>query len=494
MKVLPTPASLFLLLPLAGCFAPAAYRYNWATGTDSGMPVPAGRPVEITIEGLNPLCFDQRVEARVIDSPPDLSRIGKMFAPAGQVRGVAEGAAEAEAATGETVEGILAVPTGLLQKGFEEMPSARNEALLALARAERTLAAVSARLTSLHLARTYADDLYGTLDNPPCHRGYDPREFFARWDSRQPVLQREFAAHGTTLEESGEQIESALATLDTAAGIVLRSPGNESLEDAIGGLATRAEVLETLRRALRDTVPALAGQLESRAAVVRGLEPATRRARTLDAGVEAGRIEVAVQSTPRQHVRDVQPLYDTTVVALRRSFRSFFSTGAFITFMDPHDYERTNRPFIAVDTTSADSAVIYADSTYSTYANRSPGVLDVFSPALQYNLSFADVLGLASGGRLQGVPLLVTLGAAARTVNKSTLPEPFFGFSAGLADRFVFSLGWHYGRDEVLLLKRPGETDAEIAERRVPSAVTDSDALGSSWNWHGFVTFSVRID
>ena len=121
--------------------------------------------------------------------------------------------------------------------------------------------------------------------------------------------------------------------------------------------------------------------------------------------------------------RSAPALTDTIEEAVARRYRVFLSTGAFASFMSQRDYERVNRPVVRDSVVGSDTIRMATDSTYSTYANRSTGVLDVLSPTVQANLTFHD---LASG-----FPLLLSFGAALRTRGGAPFPNRSWDSQSG---------------------------------------------------------------
>lgn len=164
-----------------------------------------------------------------------------------------------------------------------------------------------------------------------------------------------------------------------------------------------------------------------------------------------------------------------TSLPIRRGMRVFLSAGFLASTADSHDYERTNRP-------CPQGADFQCDGIYSTYANRGPGRAFAFSPVLQVNVAFRDVLG-------SGASLHTSAGVAARSVNGAVSPEFILGAGTGLLDRFLVTAGLHLARDERLLLGDPGE----VEKRPVSDKITPSDAIAVTWRPAFVTTVTLRL-
>jgi hypothetical protein len=129
-----------------------------------------------------------------------------------------------------------------------------------------------------------------------------------------------------------------------------------------------------------------------------------------------------------------------------------------------------------------DTVVGKRDSTYSTYVNRAPGRGIGFSPVLQTNVAFPEIFS-------SGVSMHGSLGVASRSVNGRVSPEFIFGVGTGFLDHFLVTVGYHLSRDETLLLGNA----AEVAQRPVPTTVTDSDAVSEIWRSSMAMTVTLKL-
>jgi hypothetical protein len=186
---------------------------------------------------------------------------------------------------------------------------------------------------------------------------------------------------------------------------------------------------------------------------------------------ENAKLTIALSPRPNTSAKAVEIVQQ---FAVQRRFRSILSTGVLVTGLPQPNYERVTR-------------VASGDSTYQTYADQNRSLLSVFSPSLQYNMSFADL-----GSPRSGVPALVSFGVAARSVGDQLLPEPFAGLSLGLVDRLLLTGGVHFGRREDLLIVGDNEDPADIEKRAIPDEITPGEAIGTKWKGALFISISLR--
>jgi hypothetical protein len=446
-----TVVALIAIVLLTPAAADAQYTYDWSTGARAGHEaLKAGSPITIQITGLNTLCYQPHVRVTTSDATVDLSGFMDVLKP------IAEKAAEERVQAGDLPGGIL--------KGTGVDQNARTNAL-------RILADVEHRLEEAASLRLSAESFTGPLANPcGMGRGWRIDRFATRWrDESQALLNRLSTTH--------ERLHLAEDQLDRVEQ-VFGSGSHAEVRERI------ASARELLPRRQREIASALATLTQERPRLD-ALEHTTQLQTAIRPGQDADRMQIVVQMVPLDTTtRRVIPT-DTLDEGLYRRFRVIVSTGAFVTF-GPHDeYRRVNRPFVR-DSIAPDGSVVpvQTDSTYSTYASQRGGVLDVFSPSVQFNMTFGEVR--------PGFPALFSFGAAGRSVNGTLIPEPFAGVSIGLNDRLIFSGGAHFGRKEVLLITRPGETAADVEARPVPGTVTPADAVGTRWGVRRYFTVSVR--
>jgi len=197
----------------------------------------------------------------------------------------------------------------------------------------------------------------------------------------------------------------------------------------------------------------------------------------LPAGTESA--EITLRATERKPAagKTAATWEQKGSLPVRRGMRVFLSAGFLASTAQSHDYERTNRPC----PTSADFA---CDTIYSTYANRGPGRRGfAFSPVLQVNVAFRDVLGA-------GASFHTSAGVAARSVNGTISPEFILGAGTGLLDQFLVTAGLHIARDERLLLGPPNEVES----RPVSDKITPTDAVALTWRPAFVLTTTLRLN
>lgn len=151
-------------------------------------------------------------------------------------------------------------------------------------------------------------------------------------------------------------------------------------------------------------------------------------------------------------------LVDTVGILVNRRFRLYSSVGWMVSALDSHDYERETR-VVRRTSTSTD--------TVSTFVDLSGSGSTVTSPIAVVSVSLL--------GSPDGAGLALSSGVVARSVDDKVRPEFLVGLSGSLRDRFLLTLGVHFGREEKLLLDSTGVED-------VPVSVTKESAVGTVWD------------
>lgn len=445
-----TIVALLAVVLLTPAAADAQYTYNWSTGERRGHEtLKAGSPIAIQITGLNTLCYQPHVRVTTSDASVDLSGFMNVLSLADAKSDEKKETSE-EILTGDVLE-----------------QDARTDALRVLADVEEWLEeAASLRFSAEYFTGTLAD---------PCGlgRGWSIDDFATRWRGESPALLNDLSTMHERLHLAADQLDRVKQVFGSNS-----IAGDAEIRDRIAIAGRRLTAHQ------REIASALATLTLARPRLD-ALEHTTQLQTAIHPGHNADRMQIVVQMVPLDTTarRVIPP--DTLDEALFRRFRVIVSTGAFVTF-GPHDeYRRVNRPLVR-DSIAPDGSVVpvQTDSTYSTYASQRRGSLDVFSPSVQVNMTL--------GERWSGRPALVSLGAAGRSVNGTLIPEPFAGFGIGIIDRLVVSGGLHFGRSEVLLITRPGETAADVERRPVPGTITPADAIGVEWGVRPYLTFSVK--
>jgi hypothetical protein len=453
-------AALVAILFLTPAAAEAQYRYDWSTGNRTGhQALKAGVPVAIQITGLNTLCYQPHARVTISEASVDLS---------GFLTGLGR------KPSGDQPPTPPAAPPS--RQGLPASPPDPSSLTMDEERAYtlRVLEEAALRFAEADALGREAGYFTGVLASPPCHlgRGWSIDHFAARWRNQSASLLGGLSMMRDGLQHTAEQLDLAGRAM----------AGGSSIGDA--DLRARIGVArQTLRERQRTIASGLAALTEARPHLD-ALEQTTQMHTAVNPGHNAEGMRIVVQMVPLETTaRDVPA--DTLDEALYRRFRIVLSTGTFITFGSQPEFRRVNRPFVR-DSVAPDGAVVPVptDSTYSTYAAQRRGVLDVFSPSVQFNITL--------GERWSGIPSLLSFGAAGRSVNGTLIPEPFAGVGIGIIDRFIVSGGAHFGRSEVLLINLPGETAADVERRPVPGTVTPADAVGVEWRVRPYLTLSVK--
>lgn len=464
-----------LLLALAAilCAATAAeaqFTYDWSTGGRSvGTRLEAGRRNDILVSGLNPLCYTTHVRLTTIDARVDFGGFAASLSAPTQPKSILE-----------TLLFTPALPT-------DDMPLTEQPAAVRIARAAEYADAASYRIERVRAALDELTTYVKTLDDPPCGSGRGwIRAFQEEWDSRRVHLRGVVTSADTALASAVD----FLAIADTARHQIARetnlSVAEEQQLNMLQGQINRISAeLTTTRGLLTPAMDKLQRVWQRMEALRNGMT--VRNHVYFSHDIE--RVKLVITTIPLEGTDAPAVPPDTVEEPVLRRFRLFVSTGMFASLMRHRDYERTNRPLLRDSTTAEGGTVrVPTDSTYETFVNRRGGWGDVVSPNLQLNMVFTDVQYPGSGW-----PVMVSFGAAARSVGGSTLPEPFFGGSLGINDRILFSFGAHYGRNETLLLTLPGEQPEDVAERRVPKGISTDDAVGTKWMFAPYFTISVKL-
>lgn len=455
--------------------------YDWPTGarTDS-VRLRAGERLNVEVRGLNTLCYTPRVSVSATEAKIDLTAVARSLSPV-------ETKADEKATPPFSGPTPTPPPPPGVTKGLE---GTLDSALGQLGQAAAYLERARIWLRSGESAYRASEHFTSTLDAPPCAlgRGWNITHFVESWPGGEP-LDALLRQGQSGLTDAAAQIEAADREIQSATSISLT--GEQRTErDSLA--AARLNQVREARRRHADLTTQLAAErvrLRSAAPQMDALLGTTTIRTSLRANHDVEKLVVVVAMDTLRGRKAVPLAPDTIQEPVHRRFRAFVSTGMFASLMRHRDYERTNRPILR-DSTTADGETVRVptDSTYSTYANQRSGLGDVISPTVQLNMVFWDFWSPGSG-----FPVMASLGAAARSVGGSILPEPFAGLSLGMHDRIVLTTGIHYGRNEKLLLTLPGERPEDVALRRIPTGISKDDAVGVEWRFAPQFTISVRL-
>lgn len=439
-------------------------RYDWSTGGRQGPALYAGQRVRFQVVNVNPLCYNVGIDAQAVDAEVDVTNLMNVIRTQQQTT---------------TPEGDQSLRVaGLDERGprLHGQGAATNPAVIRqhLQTAETQINIARAHLQATQLERSEAAFVIEAVTKPSCNagRGFNFGALVARWRAlvaasrpNAPLsLGREQLALGR------EALASAAAALRSIGGI---PDGNMDLTASAQALAEEYATLNAQAQTLSTILPALATALRSAGARLDVLSDQSEAAEDqLTLGHETDRVKVTIRSYPV--VGSGAPAVDDVVdeIRVRRRYRAFLSTGVLVTSVRQPHYGQVHRQAV-----NAEGAPI-ADSTYLTYAKTEAGGFSALSPAIQLNVSFVH----------EPASLLLSFGATPRTVNRSVGVEPFVGVSGTLLDRLVATIGWHWGRQEYLLL---GDED-EVEGRPVPADITREEAVGSRWVHGLFASFSIR--
>jgi hypothetical protein len=444
--------------------------YNLRTGSLEGDALRAGRPVTIRVEGLNPLCYSHVARADAVRETPDISAILTAMSATSKT------AQPAPAAVVPPPPPPVAPPA---QPGIKINAAAigavRSAALDDLVRE------AGEEVNALEALRADVEDAEQVVSNP-CGRDGEVMELLESWESRRHGLARgmaEMPAREAALTEALRRARDVVDGDDNQ----LQAAEQAVFDQYVKPVQDRAaSTLPSLRKSWAALEPSLS--TVDLAANTREIQLAPANDH------DTKSLVVVVESTPRRAFPGVSPtaVSRTVAIPVRREARAFLSTGVLITFMEARDYGRVNRPYPIKNTEGA--VVGYADSTYSTFASQNQSAYDYFSPAVQFNTGLGRLTGWFEDGT--GVALMASFGLAARITNGATRAEPFLGVSTSVADRFVLTAGAHWTREEVLRITLPGESAEDVESRKVPTSITDQDAIGTQGRRSAFLSISVK--
>jgi hypothetical protein len=447
-------ATLFTtLLPVSMVAQPAlpVVRYTVGTGSLDGIPLISGKTYEIVVDGLNPLCYSYTAEISVKEDKPDLSRLIAAF-------GSLPGAAAATASTPSVTEATDSAKPGVgnLESGSDDMlETARDEVLDA-----------QQVLLSLRQATLVVEGVVKEVITPACARNGSFVSIKSKWDAT--ATQRAAVVGGATrLTSARRRLSRANASLAS----VPRSAAKTVVATQVAAVTAEADSLAAkLATVLRDlylaqgALAAAEGQQQFHTQVF------------LPAGTSAVDLTVRATELRPGDGKTAATVEQKASISVRKGMRVFLSVGYLASTANTHDYERANRP-------CPQGATFECESIYSTYVNRSPGGGFAFSPVLQVNVAFRDVLR-------SGASFHTSAGVAARSVNGTVSPEFILGAGTGLLDRLLLTAGVHLARDEKLLLGSP----AEVERAPVSDKVTPSDAISEIWRVGVVATVTVRLN
>lgn len=469
---------------------------NWATGTQSGGALRGPGDVEVTVDGINPLCYQAQVLWTPITSDANVSGFVRVMDQSG---GTGQGGEPPKAGEDTLpVDSLGDIPTVPLSvPGLDTVnPAAQARARVLTART--SFDAARAIILELDTLSQGVMLVSNEVHVPPCNQG---RAFnFNILDSRLTATEESFLP--LLREAENKYLEPAVNWIDNAVeNAELAQSGLAQAIDALEGTARaqaeeeweeireEAEKLEAAANALRAEVDAVTARartaevsLVSAVAVVRDLRPASEMTVRINLPINADGGKLLIRSIPvRAGAANLSEM-EHGVQVLRRH-RVIVTAGVLVTFLDNPNFQRVNRPYVEVSGEGESVQVISTDSTFSTYGDVERSGLSAFSPAAQVHVSLVDLA--------QGIPVLASFGAAVRSV-RTTAVEPTIGLSLGIADRLFVTWGVHYGRSQELLILHDNETKENLEQRPVPEAITPQDAVGIRWDWGGFLNFSVR--
>jgi hypothetical protein len=412
--------------------------------------------VRVRVENTNPLCYNVGVDAQAVDAEvnvTDLTNILRNTTPAPPPQPAPAPVAGQDLRI--TKEQTLALP----------------DVSAALEKVEELLARARASIQVAEAERADAMFIVNAVWTPSCQagRGFTFGVIVGRWR----VLQR--ASDGDRpLTNAIDHNDIAAVALDEANRLLQTTVG------AQGAVATRRNVLVSRHDTLNGYRVQLAAELLALQRAVESagarLDDLSRHSQaptddvTLDHDTE--RVKVTIRSYPVVG-SGAPPINDVVdEIPVRRTFRAFLSTGVLVSHIPQPHYVQVHRQ--AVDANGA----FIQDSTYLTYASTEAGGFATFSPAVQLNVSVLR----------EPVSALFSFGATTRTVNRSLGVEPFVGLSGTLLDRLVGTIGWHWGRQEHLLLG----SDEEVLSRPIPKDITREEAVGTKSASGLFLSFSIK--
>lgn len=437
--------------------------YDWSTGGKQGPALYAGQRVRFQVVNVNPLCYNVGIDAQAVNAEVDVTNLMTVIR-------TQQTTSQPNEQTQRTAEqGDREVR--LLFQGAATDPAVIRQQLQ-IAQTEINVA--RAHLQAAELERSEAAFVIEAVTKPSCAAGrsFNFGTLVARWRALVAASRpNDLLFLGLDqLDKGNEALRRAREALSSIGNI---PPGNAELVESARTLVNEYATLSAQAQALTTTLPALRSALRSAGARLDVLsEQSEAPEDQLTLGHDADRVKVTIRSYPV--VGSGAAALDDVVdeIRVRRRYRAFLSTGVLVTSVRQPHYGQVHRQGVNAQ------GVPIPDSTFLTYAETEAGGFSAFSPAVQLNVSFVH----------EPASLLLSFGATPRTVNRSVGVEPFFGLSGTLLDRLVATVGWHWGRQEYLLL---GDED-EVEKRPIPADITREEAVGTRWAHGFFASFSIR--
>lgn len=417
--------------------------YDWSGGGLRGIPLVPGRTYHLEIQNRNTLCYAYQAEVVVRESNADL---GAMITALGYTQ------ASTPAADGA-------------KKNF------LGDGVRALISDEFTVEDAAAAVGTMHgaveaLREAGADveALVKRVEAPVCTGRAPIQPLLADWDA----LDDERA-----VIEAADGVLPYLHVAVNAAQRLVDQVNSAEKATLTGQLANVRAALVKLSAELPPLAVRLAGA-EGRINTARGGLTAPGSI-YLPAGTSGADLTIRATELNPQDGKTAAVIENKVPLPLRRGMRVFLSVGVLASTVKAHDFARANRVY-------GDTVAGKRDSTYSTYIDRAGGRGLGFAPVLQTNVAFRDVFST-------GTSFHVSLGVASRSVNGRVSPEFIFGAGTGFLDHFLVTAGYHLSRDERLLLGNP----AAVAQRPVPTTITDADAIGEIWRSSMVMTVTLKL-
>lgn len=441
-----------------------SYVRDAATGTTAADDLRAGNRYSFKITGMNPFCFTNSMQVEATKAPFDASAAQKFFAtapppPVNQTAATPVPTAPgAPAADADRFAHADLTPEGRPKTAFELAGDA------------------SQILSRLDASRMQAEYIVAALKAAQnCASPTSVSPLFRAWQQ-----------YGEAVEQDMLNASIVLGSAMSAVTQARTRSGSSEAASLLDQLGTATEEVQ------KKLTPVISAYLAA--------------AQTLRANADA--TVLTYESFPTE--RDDQSIVLTIVqkshdgtrtdtmrvsIPLRRAFRIFFSTGIVASRVPSRHYDRTIRQAWGVPgpretgTGAHGQAVaqdtVPLDSTFSTWAAVSGGQWGLVNPALFASVSLGQAF----------VDFHFTVGTTLRSVNAgSQALEPLIGVGIGLLDRLFLQVGGHYGRKEVLLIRRRNESAADVANRPIPQEIVRSGAVGTDWVFARYVGFSVRLD
>ncbi|HEU0013626.1 MAG TPA: hypothetical protein VFQ45_08065 [Longimicrobium sp.] len=434
--------------------------YSARTGAVRGIPLVAGQTYTIQVVDLNPLCYAYSAELSVREENADLSRIIATF---GSFPATTAGASPGTPPTNTPrpppppPPPPPAVVPLTPDTTAEETPL--EQAREAFESATRDLDVLRSQIAAI-------EGLVGQVKSPACSRNASFTTLAETWDRLGPERAR-LRSHGAW------RLDGTRKRLAEAKELLGSLPAGSEAAGLRQEAVTATEETDRLARKLAALLPELAIAEGTMASAVSQQDFRTQV--FLPAGASAAEITVKATELKPEKGKTASTTEQKSSLPIRRGMRIFLSIGYMASTARSNDYERANRP-------CPEPATFTCETVYSTYVNRLPGQGFAFSPVLQVNVAFRDVLR-------SGVSLHTSAGVATRSVNGSSSPEFILGAGTGFMDRFLVTTGVHLARDETLLLGDP----TEVRQRPVSDKITTADAVSVVWRPAFVTTVTLRL-